>query len=233
MTGNQNDCPTTQQLWSMQTPIGAAWTESMRLGYKYHDQARDEFFKDVQAKNAYLAEQLGVCAMQLNLLKVIPASSPSAASPVAACDPGCEQEAKLIVERELEEARERLAVYQQREEELDEQDRLARRIWGARRMPDASWDRPAELVCPARAKPLTVGKIISELGYKATPARVHRVCAHVQEAYTRAHGRVPVPVVYYDETGTPDRVSCYTEDDRELITDVVRGQHAMLQQATT
>jgi hypothetical protein len=40
-------------------------------------------------------------------------------------------------------------------------------------------------------------------------------------------------VVYYDETGTPDRVSCYTEDDRELITDVVRGQHAMLQQAAT
>ena len=218
----------TQQLWAMQTPIGAAWTESMQLGCKYHEQARDDFCKDVQAKNACLAEQLGLCAMRLNLLKVNAPAMTHASSPVA-CDPDRAQEAKLAVERELEEARGQLAVYQQREEGLEEQDRLARSIWGARRLPDATWDLPTEMLCSPDTKPLTVGRVISNLGYRVTPARVHRICAHVQAAYTRKHGRIPVPVVYYDENGTPDRVSCYTEADRELIAGVVQEQHAMLQ----
>jgi hypothetical protein len=60
---------TTKQLWSMTSgaPIGASWTESMKLGANLHAQARDEFLADVQDKNARMAEQLGLCLMRLHL----------------------------------------------------------------------------------------------------------------------------------------------------------------------
>lgn len=58
----------TKQLWSMtSTPVGASWTESMKLGAELHSQARDEFMNDVQDKNARLAEQLGICLLRLQM----------------------------------------------------------------------------------------------------------------------------------------------------------------------
>ena len=58
----------TKQLWSMTSaPIGACWTESMKLGAEFHSHAQDEFLQDVQEKNARLAEQLGICLLRLQL----------------------------------------------------------------------------------------------------------------------------------------------------------------------
>ncbi len=125
-------------------------------------------------------------------------------------------------EKELAEAQDRLACYEQRDREEEEQHQLALSIWGARRKPDATWDQPAVLLT-RDDRPLTVGRVVSDLGYRCTSQRVHRISALVQQAYVCAHGRVPIPVIYYDSDGIPERVTSYTESDRDLIETVIRA----------
>jgi hypothetical protein len=59
---------------------------------------------------------------------------------------------------------------------------------------------------------------------RMTSAGVHAFL--VGEAFMRAHGRSPEPHIYYDETGMPVRICCFTERDRELIAGVV-SQHGV------
>lgn len=115
----------------------------------------------------------------------------------------------------------------ERERAASEQDVLASSIWGQPKQVDASWDpEPVDIFDP---RPLTVGRVVSELGYKRTPQHVHRIGALVHEAYVNAYGRSPFPRVHYAQDGTPESVSCYTEDDRGLITGVI-VEHAELLQ---
>jgi hypothetical protein len=132
------------------------------------------------------------------------------------------QDKQAALEKELEEARERLACYDRREREEEEQHRLALSIWGARRQPDSTWDPPPVLLSKDD-RPLTVGRVVSDLGHRCTSLRVHRISALVQQAYICAHGRVPMPVIYYDSKGVPERVTSYTESDRGLIEAVIRA----------
>jgi hypothetical protein len=145
---------------------------------------------------------------------------PLLASPLM---PHARQDKQAALEKELAEARGRLAGYEQREREEEEQHRLALSIWGARRQPDATWDPPPVLLSGKKVEPLTVGRVVSDLGYRCTSQRVHRISALVQQAYVCAHGRVPVPVIYYDREGVPERVTSYTESDRGLIEAVIRA----------
>jgi len=69
--------------------------------------------------------------------------------------------------------------------------------------------------------PVTVGKIAAEMGFRSDAQHVHRLGGFVREAFMRAHGRSPEPHIYYDETGMPVRICCFTERDRELIAGVV------------
>lgn len=71
------------------------------------------------------------------------------------------------------------------------------------------------------SRPLRVEQVMSDMGFKRTPRCVHRISALVYEAYSRAHGRDPTPKIYYAPDGTPESVSCYTEEDRDLITAVI------------
>ena len=70
--------------------------------------------------------------------------------------------------------------------------------------------------------PITVGRIAAELGFKSDAMNVHRLGGHVREAFMRAHGKAPEPLVYYNEGGVATRIGCFTERDRELISCVVR-----------
>ncbi len=126
------------------------------------------------------------------------------------------------MEDELKAAREKLEEYKRREREELEQDRLAVAIWGCKRQPYATWYIPPAMLSEVD-KPVTVNRIAGELGLKcSTPGSAHRLYAQVHEAYLRAHGRQPTPVIYYDGDCIPERVGCYTERDRELIVGVLR-----------
>lgn len=70
-------------------------------------------------------------------------------------------------------------------------------------------------------RPLTVGKVISELRLTVSTQELHRLSLHVHHAYARVHGEPPVPRIYYDANGTPERICCYTEADRDLILSVL------------
>ncbi len=72
-------------------------------------------------------------------------------------------------------------------------------------------------------RPLTVGKVAADLGFKCSAQSLHRLGSHVRDAFMRAHGRVPEPRVFYDRPGVADKIGCFTERDRELIAAVVRA----------
>jgi hypothetical protein len=194
----------TQQLWAM-APIGAAWTESMQLGAEYQAKAQIEYYRDIEVKNAELSGHLGACVMRMRFQDELVSRLTSE---------------KAGLERELALLRDSLA--QCRSAGLDEQDALAREIWVplTRKQPDATWDQAPVLLSDVDS-PITVGGVASEMGFQCTAWHVHRLSAFVREAYLEQHKRPPVPVVYCDRNSTPDRISCYTERDRELIRGVV------------
>lgn len=66
-------------------------------------------------------------------------------------------------------------------------------------------------------RPLTVGRVLADLGVVCSPRQAHRLCRSVHDAYIRAHGCSPTPRLYYDEDGTPVRFGCFTEADRDFI----------------
>jgi hypothetical protein len=201
-TSENRSC--TQQLWAM-TPIGAGWTESMQLGAEYQAKAQHEYYRDMEVKNAELSGHLGACVMRMRFQDELV---------------GRLTAEKAGLERDLALLRDRLA--QCRSAELDEQDALAQEIWVpmTRKQPDASWDQAPVLLSDVDS-PITVGAVASEMGFKCTAWHVHRLSAFVRDAYLERHKRPPVPVVYCDMNSAPDRISCYTERDRELIRDVV------------
>jgi hypothetical protein len=203
----------------------------MQLGAVLHAQAREEYAQEVQRKNAQLSEQLGLCMLQLDLR-----CEELEAAQVVCCSPPsspqltdkCSQARKAVLEDELKAAREKLEEYERREREELEQDRLAVAIWGCKRQPDATWDTPPTMLSEVD-RPITVNRVAGELGLKCrTPGSAHRLYARVHEAYLRAHGRPPTPMIYYDGDGIPERVSCYTERDRGLILGVLKEQRDCL-----
>jgi hypothetical protein len=234
-------CPV-KQLWSM-TPIGAAWTESMQLGGQLHGQAIDEFYQELYDSNVRLNGELGAMRLHLQFARDAVESSRAANRALVLSL----QEANA----ELAATRTELQQFKKEREEQEELDKLACDIWGPakRSKPDGSWDPPPVLLSPepprcksaanpSRSHPLSlslsstnpsdppvaVGRIAAELGFKSDASHVHRISGHVREAFMRAHGRAPEPLVYYDDTGAATRIGCFTERDRELIASVVR-QH--------
>jgi hypothetical protein len=220
----------TEKLWSM-VPVGAAWTESMKLGGELHEKAREEYLCDLRMKNNELAEQLGLYSMQLHVtleeMKALQVGGSKVSPPLSPLTLS-KQEESARLKQELEAARLQLECYHKKENDELQQDSLAFEIWGSKKQPDATWDpAPSLLDDPILRKPLTVGRVVNELGLRCTAKNVHRLSAHVHQAYIRAHGKPPTPAVYYDNEGLPERVSCYTEEDRDLITEVVTmfGDH--------
>lgn len=127
------------------------------------------------------------------------------------------QERNYSLEEEVKGLQAKLDDYQRREREEAEQDLLAASIWGhpVNKQPDGSWDAKSSSLFDPR--PLTIGKVVTEMGYKRTPQQVRRICQLVRRAYTASYNRAPVPKVFYNADGSLNAISCYTEDDRLLI----------------
>ena len=217
------------QLWNFPA-IGAAWTESMQLGSALHAPALQDFCKDLERKNLELGRDHSITLLQLHIARE---------------DLEKVRAANRDFDRRLDEAGVELALLRKEREEQLEQDRLAIDIWGpaVRPSPDATWDPPPVLLsCKssgsnrphplwqsgAADRPLTVGRVAADLGYHCTTQHLHSLGSYVREAFMRAHGRVPEPIVFYDRDGMPERVSCFVERDRTLIETVVRAhcEHA-------
>jgi hypothetical protein len=200
----------TQKLWGM-TPVGAFWTESMQLGGLMHTSACEDFNRELESKNLVLSHELTMARLRASVL----------------------EEDLQRTNAMLGEAQVELALLRREREEMEEQDRLARNIWGPvmRSKPDATWDPPPVLLFhqPKEAGaglgqdlPLSIGRVAGELGFDTTGQEVHRLGLLVRLQYVRANGKPPELKVYYNKDGAPERISCFTERDRELITTVVR-----------
>lgn len=80
-------------------------------------------------------------------------------------------------------------------------------------------DKPHD---PLLDKPLSVCKVAADLGFKHGAPQVNHLGTHVRKAFMRAYGRAPEPRIFFARDGTPDRVGCFTERDREFLAAIVR-----------
>lgn len=106
---------------------------------------------------------------------------------------------------------------------LDEQEQnlLATRIWGRTSNCDQLiWERGV-LPNNEQGKPLTVSRVVSDLGLPSSPQQIHRLAVLVHRAYIRLYGVAPRARIFYNDDGIPERLCCFTEEDRELIMDTV------------
>jgi hypothetical protein len=202
------DCTScTQQLWAM-PPIGAAWTESMHLGAELHDDAKDQYCRDVELNCVRIAQEFSICLQELRIMG----------------DTVCKLRAENEnLEQELSDVRGQLERIQRERKELEEQEALAKSIWGPiARLPDASWDTaPVLLSADPMDQPVSISRITSDLGFKNSAEHIHRLTGFVRQAFSVAKRPLTGPRVYYDSGGIPERLSCYTERDRDIITAVV------------
>jgi hypothetical protein len=208
-SGIAMDCSScTRQLWAM-TPIGAGWTESMQLGAQFQERATEEYCMELRAKNVELGSQLSLCMLQLRMTQ----------------EAGCRlMDAKKAVDNELTEAKEEVIALSRKLKELEDQELLSKEIWGpiTRPRPDASWDLPPVLLSGEECEfPITVGGVAVDLGYKCTHKELHRLGSLVCQAFVDTHGRKPELKIFYGKDGSPERVSCYTDKDRALISRVI------------
>jgi len=129
-------------------------------------------------------------------------------------------------EQEVEALKAELEQLRKEKLERDEQDRLAVEVWGpaTRSQPDATWDpAPVLLTDEPLDRPLTIGGMAAELGLKCDVREIHDLGLHVWEVFTRENGRMPTPRIFYLKDGQGERVSCFTERDRGLLTRAIRA----------
>lgn len=222
----------TKKLWSL-VPIGAAWTESMTLGARLHEQARDEFFADIEQKNMALAQELSICSLQLSTARNTIANLQARPHFRDFFKPSRDLNARFVLQDSNEKLRQELSYYQRLSLEQN-QATLSASIWGRKeednKPPEVIWNCAALLINDQAAlyslsPPLTISKVVSDMGLQLSPSQMHRLSILVHQAYMREHGVAPKPRIHYDCDGTPERISCYTEAERALITTVVADNH--------
>lgn len=162
---------------------------------------RERYYADVQRKNMQLAEELAIRTLRLSVAS-------NALEELQVARPSRPLLSCLLPDPFRQEARQALEL---------ELDRLRR----------PCFQRDDANNCLAN-RPLTVGKVISELGLRVSTQQLHHLSLHVHHAYARLHGDPPIPRIYYDANGTPERICCYTEADRDLILSVLDDHVAEL-----
>ena len=232
-----------KQLWTM-TPVGAAWTESMELGGQLHGQAIDEFYQELYDSNVKLNGELGATRLHLQFARETAEQVRTTNRALLLSLHEAHVELELLrKERAAQAELDRLAVDIWGPVKRSKPDGS----WDPPPVLLCSTPSPKPGVIavktannPGRNHPLspsggssnvclnpsdppiTVGRIAAELGFKSDAMHVHRLGGHVREAFMRAHGKAPEPLVYYNEGGVATRIGCFTERDRELIACVVR-----------
>ena len=234
-------CPM-KQLWTM-TPVGAAWTESMELGGQLHGQAIDEFYQELYDSNVKLNGELGATRLHLQFARETAEQVRTTNRALLLSLHEAHVELELLrKERAAQAELDRLAVDiwgpVKRSKPDGSWDPPPVLLCSTTPSPSSLAVKTANnpgrnhSLSPSGASsnvclnpsdpPITVGRIAAELGFKSDAMHVHRLGGHVREAFMRAHGKAPEPLVYYNEGGVATRIGCFTERDRELIACVVR-----------
>lgn len=209
-----------EQLWNMSPiAIGAAWTESMKLGAVLNDEARETYCKELETKNAELWKEVSVSHLQLHILR-------EDLGKVRERGRALKLQLDSVTE-ELQETQAELSLLRREREERLEQERLAIEIWGPRTrpVPDATWDPPPVLLSQDD-QPITVRRVAGDLGVHFSRKELQEVEVRVRDVFLHAHGHAPVLRAFHGPDGASERVGCFTERDRELIASVVRA-HAL------
>ncbi len=215
----------------MAPTFDAPWTD---LQLKEDLRRNERYQLELQFKNIELNRELGILLLQMHIaredLEKVRAEKRELEAQLEVAVRDLHDASSLLdgPKRELQELRMELALLRSEREEREEQEQLAVEIWGpvSRRQPDATWDPPAVLLFSQagieKDRPLTVGRVAADLGFKCGAQSLHSLGSHVRDAFIRAHGRAPEPRVFYDGNGVADKIGCFTERDRELIAAVLR-----------
>lgn len=143
------------------------------------------------------------------------------------------------LEAELETSKKKLEEFYQKEEA---QNRISREIWGPIRRggerDTSAWD-PLPVMLDGAAsleymdRPLILTHVALELGYTCQPPELRRLTTLVYDAYIRLHGHAPAPKIWYDEDGTPRRLCCFTQREKDLVISVIMKEGSSLFQDTS
>lgn len=183
---------------------------SMRFAGRYQSAAENQFLLD---KNTILSGQLCVKTLELDIAR---------------------NEVKALQERVrcLEEQAALLTGELKQYKDKDEaQARLSREIWTPIRdnqdvVEEPAWDASSEFqqqqpALTTSAAPITLSQVLRQLGFQYSGTDIRKLAAVVHDAFLRRYGHPPRPMVYYNSEGQAERLSCFTEDDRVFLEEVI------------
>lgn len=177
---------------------------SMHFAREHQDTAEKQFLLD---KNTILSGQLCVKTLELDIAQ-------NTIQKLLACI------------QSLEEQNDALAAQLQRLSDKDDvQVKLSQEIWSSDTT-SSCWDSSLEFkdnpaLRAAPSPPITLSQVLRGLGYQCSGTDLRKLAAMVHEAFMRKHGHPPRPMIYYDDEGQAERLSCFTENDREFLENVL------------
>lgn len=193
---------------SMLIPNGDPADHGMQVGAIYQGIAEREYANDTFASNRELQVKLRLRTFALDVAK---SSIETLKTRVA------------TLEEELETCKKKLDEFYKKEEA---QDRLSQDIWGPMRRDTSAWDvMPVLLDSPASRefldRPLILTHVALEMGFTCRPSELRKLTTLVYDAYIGLHGYPPSPKIWYGMDGTPQRVCCFTQRDKDLVMSVI------------
>lgn len=206
---------------SMLIPTGDPADSSMQAAAIFQSRAEHEYTNDMYGSNRELQVRLRLRTFALEVAK---SSVETLKTRVT------------TLEEELESCKKKLEEFYQKEEA---QNRLSQDIWGPIRggVRDTSgWDAlPVLLDSPVSRdyldSPLILTHVALEMGFTCRPSELRRLTTLVYDAYIGVHGYPPTPKIWYDVDGTPQRLCCFTQRDKDLVMRVIAKEgHALFQE---
>lgn len=201
--------PVPSVLWGLPSAVsviqeGDANAVSMSFARDYQDLAERQFLME---KNSSLSGLLCIKTLELDIANEMIKE--------------CENRIRV-----LEDQNSLLSADLRRYTERDQvQEFLTRKLWPpVERTVQGyeSWDSSPEILRSGMAlsttsSPITLSQVLRGLGFQCSGSDVRRLAAVVHEAFVREYGHPPRPKVYYDNSGQAERLSCFTEDDRDFL----------------
>lgn len=184
---------------------------SMHFAREYQDNAEKQFLLD---KNTILTGQLCIKTLELDIAH-------NNIQELRACIQSLEDKNSLLTSelkqfRDKEEAQARLSQEIWTPVERKIQAPSSTSAWN----PSPEFlDNPA--VRTGTSPPITLSQVLRGLGYQCSGTDLRKLAAMVHEAFQLKHGHPPRPMIYYDDEGQAERLSCFTEDDRGFLEEVL------------
>ena len=225
--------PILESLWDVPAPfmqVGSVYSASMQAGATLQEEAELSYARDIISKNMEMCRLLGLRTLALT---VADESIVSLKGRIAALEAGLaeEQASSARLKFELGQQRERIVEYEAKDAALD---RINFDVWEpmGRRAAYFQDQLPVLLDSPCTDsymdQPLQLGRVVRDMGFVCKPTELRRLGALAYHAFARVHGTAPVARVFYVRDGSPQRVSCFTRRDRDLVINVITEHRGKL-----